>query len=114
MAIPRTITVDPATRGTSLLVYPVDELLALRQSHVTLSNVTLASGDIVQMIGMAGSNLDLEYTFEKPVPAPEIVQLATAQMNSGVTNENVCSPGMNLSYLRRCESPRAVSRALSE
>jgi beta-fructofuranosidase len=59
---------------------------------VTLTNVTLEAGDTVQVVGMAGSNLDLEYTFEKPAPTPEIVQLATAQMNSGVTNENVCSP----------------------
>jgi hypothetical protein len=58
-----------------------------------LTNVTLEAGDTVQVVGMAGSNLDLEYTFEKPAPTPEIMQLATAQMNSGVTNENVCSPG---------------------
>lgn len=81
-------------RFCRLLLTPfLETLQAQRQSRVTLTNVTLEAGDTVQVVGMAGSNLDLEYTFEKPAPTPEIVQLATAQMNSGVTNENVCSPG---------------------
>jgi beta-fructofuranosidase len=65
MTIPRVISLDHAT-GRNIIQEPIEELKQLRGEKVTVTDVNLAPGDVVEVKGARGEQLDIEIEFDYP------------------------------------------------
>ncbi|KAI5057279.1 hypothetical protein GOP47_0027294 [Adiantum capillus-veneris] len=69
-ALPRQVWFDNVTQA-NLLQWPVDEVLDLRRTKVTLESTVLESGSVVEVSGGSGAQLDIELTFNNPTTSIE-------------------------------------------
>ncbi|CAM6083043.1 unnamed protein product [Calypogeia fissa] len=65
LGIPRTIWLDEKT-NKNLVTWPVEEVNSLRGAKASYQNIQLNEGDVIQVKGGDGSQLDIEVSFEKP------------------------------------------------
>ncbi|KAI5080791.1 hypothetical protein GOP47_0003974 [Adiantum capillus-veneris] len=62
---PRQVWLDGDTKN-SLLQWPIEEIESLRRKSVSLSNVPLKAGSLVEVRGVEGTQLDVEVEFDLP------------------------------------------------
>ncbi|CAM6019434.1 unnamed protein product [Sphagnum balticum] len=65
LGIPRTLALDSKT-GVNLIEWPIEEVDALRGEQLTMTDVKLNAGALVEVEGAAGGQLDVEVVFEYP------------------------------------------------
>eukprot|EP00250_Pteridium_aquilinum_P011274 c19956_g1_i1 orf=112-2220(+) len=65
-ALPRQVWFDNLTQS-NLLQWPVDDVLDLRRTTVSLDSTVLQSGSVVEVSGGSGAQWDIELTFDNPV-----------------------------------------------
>ncbi|KAG0610875.1 hypothetical protein M758_7G098700 [Ceratodon purpureus] len=64
-AIPRSVWFDSKTMS-NLIQEPIEEVKTLRGTRVTQKDVKLAPGDVVEVTGAVGGQLDIELVFDYP------------------------------------------------
>nr|BBE49464.1 fructan 6G&1-exohydrolase [Asparagus officinalis] len=64
-AVPRVFTLD-RTDGKRLIQWPVEELESLRREKITMKNIELRTGSLVEVRGLSVSQADVEVEFELP------------------------------------------------
>ncbi|KAI5078854.1 hypothetical protein GOP47_0006525 [Adiantum capillus-veneris] len=62
---PRQVWLDGDTKS-SLLQWPIEEIESLRRKSVSLSNLPLKTGSLVEVKGIEGTQLDVEVEFDLP------------------------------------------------
>eukprot|EP00271_Cylindrocystis_brebissonii_P012981 TRINITY_DN32514_c0_g1_i1.p1 TRINITY_DN32514_c0_g1~~TRINITY_DN32514_c0_g1_i1.p1 ORF type:complete len:651 (-),score=99.35 TRINITY_DN32514_c0_g1_i1:235-2187(-) len=89
-AIPRTLWLDESD-PTHLIELPVDEVAGLRTSHTTVGSTALDGGQVVEISGGGGAQLDIEVSFRLPYISSEALQASQAQLASGQLSPTGCS-----------------------
>lgn len=72
-ALPRQVWFDSLTQS-NLLQWPVDDVLDLRRTKVTLESTVLESGSVVEVSGGSGAQWDIELTFDNPISTYNSIQ----------------------------------------
>lgn len=90
LGIPRTLWLDGAT-GKHLIQLPVDEVRSLRNKKVSVTNVTVEGGEVLEIKSANGMQLDVEVSFLIPKPTKKDAQEAENLLSSGVLNREICS-----------------------
>ncbi|XP_057826243.2 fructan 6-exohydrolase isoform X2 [Cryptomeria japonica] len=96
--IPRTIWLDDST-GMNLMQWPVAEVESLRGKKTVKNNTILKSGEVVEIYGVTGAQMDVEVSFDlRKMEIEEVEEMdanATAQelcSNTGVSYKGVVGP----------------------
>lgn len=65
-ALPRQVWFDNLT-GSNLIQWPVDDILDLRRTKVSVDSTVLESGSVVEISEGSGAQWDIELTFDNPI-----------------------------------------------
>ncbi|CAK9880617.1 unnamed protein product [Sphagnum jensenii] len=81
LGIPRTVTLDSKT-DVSLIQWPIEEVNALRGAKLSMTDLQLDAGAVVEVESSAGGQLDVEVVFEYPnISAVGVVEEANFNDN---------------------------------
>ncbi|XP_057826241.2 beta-fructofuranosidase, insoluble isoenzyme CWINV1-like [Cryptomeria japonica] len=84
--IPRTIWLDDSTK-MNLIHWPVAEVESLRGKKTVKNNTVLKSGEVVEISGVTGAQVDVEVSFD--LQRMEIAEFE--EMNGTATAQELCS-----------------------